>query len=140
MNRITSLLFAASLLIASLSIAACSSSQSPAGSPVTSIDEATVTEMARHALDAFNAGDYAAWSRDWSDTLRAAIDESAFLAFREQALGQLGKYISIEATTLTSVKAGTHRWVFTVRFEEATATLSFGFVNGRTAIEGVNLS
>jgi hypothetical protein len=140
MNRLAKFLVAASLVVGAISLAGCSSDPTPATSPIPSVEEAEATAMARNALDAFNAGDYAAWSRDWSDTLRAAINESAFLAFREQTVARLGKYVSIEDTTLTSVKAGTHRWVFTVRFEQATATLSFGFVDGRTAIEGVNLS
>lgn len=133
------LLAIAGLAFAGLSLLACSSSPDPAATITPSVDETTVTEMARNALDGFNAGDYAAWSRDWSDTLRGAIDEAAFLAFREQAAAQFGEYLSIEDTSLTSVKPGTHRWVFNVRFEKATATLSFGFVDGRTAIEGVNL-
>ena len=139
MQRLARLLVVAGLVVAGLSLAASSASPDPAGSPKPSVDETTATEMARHALEALDAGDYTAWSRDWSPTLRAAIDESAFLAFREQAVTQLGEYVSIEDTVLTSVKPGTHRWAFTVRFEKATATLSFGFVDGRTAIEGVNL-
>jgi hypothetical protein len=140
MQRFASLLIVAGLVIAGLSLAACSPSPEPAASPTPSVDEATATEMAQHALEALDAGDYRAWSRDWSETLKGAIGESAFLAFREQARAQLGAYVAIEDTLLTSVQPGTHRWEFTVRFEKATATLSFGFIDGGTAIEGVNLS
>lgn len=70
MQRFARLLVVAGLVIASLSLAACSSSPDPATTITPSVDEATATGMARNALDGFNAGDYAAWSRDWSDTLR----------------------------------------------------------------------
>ena len=140
MKRFARILIITGVVIVSLSLAACGASADAGAAPSPSVDEATAVEMARNALEGFNARDYVAWSRDWSDTLRSAIDESAFLAFHDQAVAQLGAYVAIEDAVLTSVKPGTHRWVFTVRFDRATATLSFGFVDGRTEVEGVMLT
>jgi hypothetical protein len=77
----------ATIFIVPLLLTACSSASEPIESPVTE-DEAT--EMAESALQAFNESDYTAWSQDWSDAMKSAIDEDAFLAFRDQYHGQLG--------------------------------------------------
>ena len=70
------------------------------------VDAAAATTMATRALTGFNEGDYAAWSADWSDTMKAAIDEPAFLAAREQLMATLGKYVSLSDPQLGSYVPG----------------------------------
>ena len=116
--------------------AACSpTSAAPTGAPL--VSEARATEIATNALEALNAGDYAGYSRDWSETMKAAIKEQDFLRFRDAVLANVGHYVSIESVARSSVKPGTYRYTFTVRFERGSSTLAFGFRDGGTKVEGV---
>jgi hypothetical protein len=118
-----------------LALAACSAG---AATPApTDVDEKRATEIATSAMAAFNAGDYAGWSRDWSAEMKAAINEQAFLRFREQAMGGLGAYQSIEKAERVVKQEGTYRWVFTMKFEKGTATIGFGFKEGGVQVTGV---
>lgn len=130
MNPFTTLIRKAVFALAALSLAAACAPAMPAASgPVTSaLSEAEAIVIAENALVALNAGDYAAWSRDWDDALKSAINEAAFLAFREQALQQVGRYQSILAVEMApSPKAGHVRWVFTCQFEKAKVRLIMAF-------------
>jgi hypothetical protein len=53
-------------------------------------------------LKAFNSGNYAAWSADWSEALKDAIREKDFLSFREQAIATAGRYVSIAGSDVRS--------------------------------------
>lgn len=125
----------AALLSGAILLAACGGTSNPVGSPVS---EEQAIEMADSALQALNAGDYAGWSRDWSETMKSAIDEQAFLAFREEARAQLGDYVAIESVTgAPGETSGFYRWTFQVQFEQADYGIWFGFREGSPLIEGV---
>lgn len=122
-------------IVLTLLVSACSQDQTSVGSPVS---EEEVTEMAENALEAFNDADYASWSRDWSDTMKAAIGDDAFLAFRDQAHAQLGNYVAInDVTGSQGEDPGTYRWTFDVEFENSSHIMWFGFKEGSKLIEGV---
>lgn len=126
----------AALLSEALILAACGATTDPVASPVS---EEQAIEMAENALQGFNERDYATWSRDWSDTMKSAIDENGFLSFRDQFHGQLGNY-----TQLTGVSGsqgadqGTYRWTYDIQFENGAYRMWFGFKEGSTLIEGVS--
>ena len=96
---------------------------------VTSVlSEAEVTAIAENALNALNSGDYAAWSRDWDDTMKSAINEDAFLQYREHALAEMGQFQSILSVEMTpSKRADSVRWVFTCQFENAKVRFIMAF-------------
>lgn len=117
-------------------IGACGDDPASIESPVT---EEQVTEMADNALKAFNSGDYSAWSRDWSDAMKAAIDGDAFTAFRDQFHATLGDYQRIVSVTGSDGSApGTYRWTFDIEFENAPYRMWFGFKKDSPQIEGVS--
>lgn len=122
------------LLVLGALVAACGGA--PAGSPAT-VDQARAVEIATDAFEAFNADDYAGWSRDWSTTMKSAIPEADFAAWRTSAFEQLGRYVSLGMPTRSSRKSGTYRWSFPVTFERGTASIGFAFVEGRGEVEGV---
>jgi len=122
------------VLMASLVIIACSGARADGPGAV---DEARATEIAAQALEAFNAGDYDGWSRDWSEAMKEAIDADAFTAWRAAAMEQLGRYVSLGAATRTSRSPGTYRWTFTVRFEKGEAPFGFAFAGEGQQVEGV---
>lgn len=95
--------------------------------------------MAESALEGFNTADYALWSADWSPMMKQAIDERAFLSFRDQFHSQLGDYVAIaEVTGSQGADAGTFRWTFDVEFENGAYRMWFGFKQDSTLIEGVS--
>ena len=126
----------ATILIAALLLAACGSTSGPVGSPIT---EDQATEMAENALQAFNERDYTAWSRDWSETMKGAIGEDAFFAFRDQYHGQLGNWVAItNVNGGPGVDEGTYRWTFDLEFENGGYRMWLGFKEGSPLIEGVS--
>ena len=100
-----------------------------ASGPVTSaLTEAEAAAIGENALAALNAGDYAAWSRDWDEALKSAINEEAFLAYREQVLEAAGQYqetLSIDMSP--SPRADSVRWVLTCQFEKAKVRFIMAF-------------
>lgn len=118
-------------------LAACAQSSAAVASPVS---EDQAVEMAERALQGFNDRDYETWSADWSPAMKEAIDESAFLSFRDQARAQLGDYVEISKVTgATGSDPGTYRWTFDVQFERGPYRMWFGFKEGSSLIEGVTL-
>jgi hypothetical protein len=103
------------------------------------VTEAQALEMADSALQAFNDRDYAAWSRDWSETMKAAIDEEAFLSFRDEYHAELGNWTGISnAVGGPGAAAGSYRWTFDLDFENGPYRMWFGFKEGSPLIEGVS--
>jgi hypothetical protein len=123
------------LLVVAVLISACGGASAEAGGVTSVFTEAEATAVAENALTALNTGDYAAWSRDWDNALKGAIDESAFLSFREQVMGQVGQYQSILSTEMMPSKnADSVRWVFTCQFEKAQIRFIMAFPqDGRLA-------
>lgn len=108
------------LLVVAILASACGSASAEDGKLTSVLTETEATSIAENALHALNSGDYAAWSRDWDDTLKGAINEDAFLQYREQALAQTGQFESILSVELApSPRADSIRWVFTCQFEKA---------------------
>jgi hypothetical protein len=126
-----------------LLLAAVACGGGPAGEtvgqgPVSALDQEEATEMAENAMDGFHAGDYAKWSRDWSDAMKGAINEDAFLAFREQLITAKGEYQSIESVTIqSSPNEGYVRWSVVAQFENGQMRFNFTFPQDGRLIEGV---
>ena len=132
---VTTLRGIGSALILAVVLVACSSPT--ATSPVS---EQEARMMAEKMLTAYNDGDYAAWSADWSQTMKNAIDEAAFAAFREQMMASAGRYEEIEsADSRPGNNRGVWRWEFTTRFAGGSYEFMIAFAEGSALIEGVNL-
>lgn len=107
-------------------------------SPITR-DEAV--DIAENALQGYNDGDYATWSRDWSPAMTSAISEEAFLAFREAYQGELGDWLAIEDVTGAPGESdGVYRWTFDVEFENADYVVWFAFAEGSPLVEGIQFA
>lgn len=138
MNR-TTLAIALAISISMLS-AACTGTApgSPAAeSPVT---EAEARAIAGEMLAAYNDGDYAAWSRHWSQRMKDAIDAEAFGGFRTQAMESAGRFEEIEDVALRPARdrADAVRWEFTSRFTRGAVVFTIVFHTDSTQIEGVD--
>ncbi|MBL8057644.1 MAG: DUF3887 domain-containing protein [Anaerolineales bacterium] len=118
---------AVSLVLAALGLAAACAPAAP-GAVTSALTEAEAAAIGENALAALNAGDYAAWSRDWDDVLKSAISEDAFLAYREQVLQTAGRYQETLAVEMApSPRADSVRWVLTCQFEKAKVRFIMAF-------------
>jgi hypothetical protein len=94
--------------------------------------------MIESALRAFNTGDYATWSRDWDDDMKAAITEEAFQDYRNQVVATYGQYVSLESVEIQpGVNKGYVRWVAIASFEKGKIKFGFGFLNNGREIKGI---
>lgn len=134
-NRRAGWLAVAALAIV-VAVAACSTDNSGVVSPV-SEDQAIA--IADNALRGFNERDYAVWARDWSETMKSAIGEAAFLSFRDQYHAELGDYVAITDTTGTpGDNPGVYRWAFDVEFTNAPYRMVLAFKEGSGLVEGIH--
>jgi hypothetical protein len=128
-------------LIAALTLALLAAACAPAADrpAASALSEAEATAIADNALAGLNAGDYAAWSRDWGAAMKAAIPEQAFLAFREDVLATYGQFVSIESAALKPAQqAGNVRWEFTTHFERGDLLFAFAFAETGEEIVGLH--
>lgn len=126
----------AMMLALAIAVAACATSA--VNSPVT---EAEARRMAESMLAAYNDGDYARWSADWSQQMKDAIGEEAFSSFRDQAMTIAGRFEQINGVEMrpSETRADAVRWEFATEFDNGAFTFLIAFHQGSKLIEGVNL-
>lgn len=124
-----------------LGLVACGSDTSAdVPTPVVSEDEAR--SIAENMLQAYNSGDYGAWSRDWSDEMKAGIDRATFEGFRQQTLPATGAFLQIKSVDLKPGEQDPDvaRYEFRASFEEDDDVLfMIAFYPGSRKIDGVQL-
>jgi hypothetical protein len=128
------------LLIVALIAVACGSaaedtSQRKAES-VLSQEEASA--LIDNALQALNTGDYAAWSRDWADDMKAAIKDRDFQSYRDQVVAQYGQYLALESIEIQpGQNADRVRWVVVADFEKGRIKYTFSFLPDGKQVKGI---
>lgn len=138
MQRITDIARSIAILALGATLAACAGTAGGAQpTPAPTVDAARADEIASNAFAALNSGDYAAWSRDWSHTMKGAIDATAFRQFRDGIAANVGAYVSHGEPVLSSTQQGTYRWTFRVTFERGEASIAFAFFDGSAVVDGV---
>lgn len=116
-------------------VSACTAQQESVTSKLTREQAMAVVE---NALEAFDRGDYAAWSRDWSDDMKAAIKEKDFLGFRDNFMAKYGNYVAVSKLELLPGKnRGYVRWVATCEFAKSQLRFEFGFRPDGDKVTGV---
>lgn len=138
-GTIRSALALAALVLPAL-IAGCGSSPADADTEPTSavVSEQEASAMAEDLLAGFNAGDYAAFSRDWSPALKDGITEPGFAAFRDELMSTNGAFVSISDVTVSEADTPGHvKYVFATEFDEGPVTLTITLKHDRDQIEGV---
>jgi hypothetical protein len=125
------------LLTVAVLASACGGT-APQGEAVSILSQEEATEIVENAMQGLADGDYATWSRDWSDTMKNAIPEKAFLDYRSQLTAQYGQFVSIESVTIEPGKTqGYVRWAAVCNFENGKVKFNFSFENAGRLIEGV---
>lgn len=126
------------LVLAVLASACGSTGNTPQGEATSVLTQEEATSMIDSALQALNTGDYAAWSRDWDNDMKAAINDAAFQEYRSQVTAQYGKYVSLGPVEMQpGVQNGNVRWVAIADFEKGRIKFSFGFPADGRLVNGV---
>lgn len=141
MNKRRTLTSVASMTLAAAMLAACAVSATPSDAPVTAkVTREQAIEMAQAAMAAYNDGDFAAYSESWSPEMKAAIDETAFLSFREALMAARGRFRSIDGVELRAgSEPGYIRYVFTATFEHGPVEFALGFEADGELITGAHI-
>jgi hypothetical protein len=127
------------ILSVAVFVAACRGAiNAPQGKAISALTQEEATSMIDSALQAFNSGDYAAWSRDWDDAMKAAIDDKTFQDYRGQVAAQYGQYLSLESVEIQpGSEKGKVRWVAIANFENGKIKFGFGFQNDGRKVTGL---
>ena len=126
------------LVVAILSSACGSVGNAPQGEAKSVLTQEEATSLIDSALQAINTGDYAAWSQDWDNDMKAAINDAAFQEYRSQVLSQYGNYVTLESVEIQpGIQKGNVRWVAVADFEKGKIKFSFGFPNDSSLIKGI---
>jgi hypothetical protein len=128
------------VLVDAVFITACGAptSDAPQGEAVSALTQEEATSVIDNALQALNTGDYATWSRDWDNDMKAAIKEADFKSYRDQVVTLYGQYVSIESLEiLPGLNEGNVRWVAIANFEKGKIKFTFGFPNEGRQIKGI---
>ena len=127
--------------VAVLGLVACSGGTSAdVSTPVVSQNDAR--SMAENMLQAYNSGDYGAWSRDWSDEMKTAIDQATFEGFRNQTFPVTGEFLEIKNVELKPGEQDPDvaRYEFRAAFESDDDVLfMIAFYPGSRKVDGVQL-
>ena len=127
------------LLIVAVLASACGSAGTiPQGEAVSVLTQEQATSMIDSALQALNSGDYAAWSRDWANDMKAAIKDSDFQVYRQQVTSQYGQYIALDSIEIQpGQNADRVRWVVIANFEKGKIKYSFSFLPDGRQVKGI---
>jgi hypothetical protein len=128
------------LLAAAVFLTACGApaSEAPQGEAVSALTQEEATTLIDSALKAFNTGDYATWSRDWDNDMKAAIKDTDFQEYRNQVVTQYGQYVSLESVEIQpGLQKGNVRWIAIADFEKGKIKFTFGFPNEGRQIKGI---
>lgn len=128
------------LLVVAVSIAACGTpaSSAPQGKAESVLSQEEASTLIDNALQALNSGDYAAWSRDWADDMKAAIKDQDFQSYRDQVVAQYGPYVALESIEIQpGQNADRVRWVVVADFEKGKIKYTFSFLPDGKQVKGI---
>lgn len=135
-TRLTHLII---LWIFTLIAAACGSPANPSERTAESVlGQEEASALIDSALQALNSGDYAAWSRDWADDMKAAIQDADFQNYRQQVIAQYGQYLALESIEIQpGTSADRVRWVVVANFEKGRIRYAFSFLPDGRQVKGI---
>lgn len=126
------------LLVFAVFASACGAPATQQGEAVSVLTQEEASSMIDSALQALNTGDYAAWSRDWNDAMKAAINDADFQEYRKQVVATYGQYVSLESVEMQpGLQKGNVRWTAIANFEKGKIRYTFGFPNDGRLIKGI---
>jgi hypothetical protein len=91
-----------------LAVVSCGANGNEPSQATATPSEEQARMIAENMLDAYNAGDYDAFSRDWSSAMKLVIGEDAFREFRDEALPVTGRFVKVTSVSLVSGEDDRH--------------------------------
>ena len=88
-------------------------------------------------LYAWNEGDYAGWTADWSDEMLALSDETSWQEARTQALPLTGKFETIGELTSEEFSNGFTKWTAVCDFEQVQIVFAIVLPNSGGNVQGL---
>lgn len=128
------------LLVVAVVTTACGSTSAsqPQGNAESVLTQEEASRLIDSALQALNTGDYAAWSQDWADDMKAAIKDPDFQFYRQQVISQYGQYVALESIEVQpGINADRVRWVAIADFEEGKIKYTFSFLPDGRQVKGI---
>lgn len=127
------------LWILAVIAAACGSPANPSERRAESVmSQEEASALIDSALQALNSGDYAAWSRDWADDMKAAIQDADFQNYRQQVIAGYGQYLALESIEIQpGTSAERVRWVVVANFEKGRIRYAFSFLPDGRQVKGI---
>ena len=128
------------LLTVAVIAAACGSApaDAPQGKAESVLSQEEASSLIDSALKALNTGDYAVWSRDWANDMKAAIKDSDFQEYRSQVVAQYGQYVALESIEIEpGMQADRVRWVVVADFEKGKIKYTFSFLPDGKQVKGI---
>ncbi len=128
------------VLVVAMVTAACGTSSAtvPQGRAESVLSQEEASTLIDSALQAINTGDYAVWSKDWADDMKAAIKDPDFQSYRQQVVAQYGKYVAIESIEIQpGQNADRVRWVAIADFEKGRIKYTFSFLPDGRQVKGI---
>lgn len=128
------------VLVVALVTAACGSSSANVsqGRAESVLSQEEASTLIDSALQAINTGDYAVWSKDWADDMKAAIKDPDFQSYRQQVVAQYGEYVAIDSIEIQpGQNADRVRWVAIADFEKGRIKYTFSFLPDGRQVKGI---
>ncbi len=88
-------------------------------------------------LYAWNAGDYAGWTAEWSDEMLALSDETSWTESRALALPLTGKFETIGELTSETFSNGFTKWTAICDFEQVQIAFAIVLPNEGGKVQGL---
>lgn len=128
------------LLTIAVIAAACgpAPADTPQGKAESVLSQQEASSLIDGALQALNTGDYAAWSQDWADDMKAAIKDADFQEYRNQVVTQYGQYLALESIEIQpGMQSDRVRWVVVADFEKGKIKYTFSFLPDGKQVKGI---
>ena len=128
------------LLMIAVVAASCSgvSANAPQGTAKSILSQEEASSLIDSALQALNTGDYTAWSKDWADDMKAAIQDTDFQEYRQQVVARYGDYLALESIEIQpGQNADRVRWVAVADFEKGKIKYTFSFQPDGRLVKGI---
>ncbi len=127
--RKLSILLVLSLVLA-ISLSGCSAPQ-PAG-----LSDQQLAALTENVLKSIDANDYAAFTRDFSDPMKAAFPQTGFDEIRSMLSDASGSFVSLGTPTLSN-NQGYVLYRFPAQYTDETVYVTLSFLIGGQQVEGL---
>jgi len=102
------------------------------------LSQEAIQNLAQEKMEAINSGNYEVFVFGFSDVLRNAIPEEAFMDLRETIIEASGRFVAISASSISNARVqGYVNYVFTCEFEKENVQLTMVYAIDGEQVEGI---